>query len=181
MKLQRLFAAVSALALVTAAGVAATALRQEAVQPSQMHAWMQRHAGMWDAKVSGMMGDSVGTWEMKAGPGGLWMVSEFKTDNMMGGPFHGMEFFGYDDATKTFSSYWIDSSSTRCSTLSGKYDEAKKTMTLHGKVPGPDGEMGDVTHVTTYPDADHMQFQMKGAGPDGSEMVYMTIDYTRRK
>ncbi|HVS18277.1 MAG TPA: DUF1579 domain-containing protein [Planctomycetota bacterium] len=181
MKFSRLFATVSALALVTAAGVTAAGLRQGPVEPDRMHTWLQSHVGNWDAKIDGMMADSVGTWVVKEGPGGLWLVSEFKTDDMMGGPFHGMEFFGYDADSKTFTSYWIDSSSTRCSKLEGTYDAATKTMTLHGKVPGPTGEMVDVTHVTSYPDADHMKFEMKGAGPDGSEMTFMTIEYTRRK
>lgn len=180
MKLPRLIA-VSALALATAAGVAAATLRQGPTQPDQMHAWLQSHVGMWDAKIeSEMMGEAAGTWEVKPGPGGLWTVGEFKGD-MMGMPFHGMEFMGYDPAKSTFSSYWIDSMGPTCSKLEGKYDEAKKTLTMRGMVPGMDGTPAEATHLWTYPDNDHMRFEMKGKGPDGSEMTHMTIHYTRRK
>lgn len=180
MKLSRLFVTTSALVL-AAAGIAAATLRQGPVQPDQMHAWLQSHVGTWDAKIeSEMMGEATGTWEVKAGPGGLWLVSEFKSE-MMGMPFHGMEFMGYDPSDATFHSYWVDSTSATCSPLAGKYDEAKKTMTLRGTIPGMDGTASEATHITTYPDADHMKFDMHGKGPDGSDMKFMTIHYTRRK
>lgn len=177
MKLPRLIAATTILALAAVAGAAV--LRQGPAQPDKMHAWLQSHVGVWDAKLDMMGAESKGTWEIKAGPGGMWIVSEFKAD-MMGMPFHGMEFMGYDPAKGQFTSLWIDSMSTVSSRLDGKYDEAKKTMTLTGKVPGMDGQPADARHVTTYKDADHMTFEMYGAGPDGKEMKHMTIQYTRR-
>jgi hypothetical protein len=179
MKLPRLLA-VSALALATAAGVAAATLRQGPTQPDQMHTWMQGHVGMWDAKVTGMTGESKGTWEVKPGPGGLWLFSEFKSE-MMGMPFHGMEFMGYHPAKGMFSSVWIDSMSTESAKLEGKLDEAKKTLTMSGKSVGMDGQPTEVLQVWQYADADHMSFEMKGKNPDGTEMSYMTIHYTRRK
>jgi hypothetical protein len=180
MKFSRLFAASSALVLAAAVGVGAATLRQGPVQPDKMHAFLASHVGLWDAKVEMMGAESKATWEVKPGPGGLWTVSEFKGE-MMGAPFHGMEFMGYDPAKGTFTSLWIDSSSAVHSRLEGKYDEAKKTMTLRGTVPGMDGNPAEMTHVTTFPDKDHMSFDMIGKGPDGADMKYMTIHYSRRK
>jgi hypothetical protein len=180
MKLPRLIQGIAVLALVAAAGVAASSLRQGPVQPDQMHAWLQSHVGTWDAKVSGMMGESKGTWTVEAGPGGLWIAGEFKGE-IMGGPFHGMEFMGYDPESKSFTSYWIDSMSPRATVTSGTYDKASKTMTLKGETTGPDGSPMTMTNVSRYTDADHMTFEMMGPGPDGKDMTMMTIEYARRK
>ena len=95
--------------------------------------------------------------------------------------FYTAELLGCDPAKKTFSSTWIDSNSAVSVALEGKYDEAKKTRTMRGKSVGMDGQPAEVLQVWQYADADHMSFEMKGKNPDGTEMSYMTIHYTRRK
>jgi hypothetical protein len=179
MKLPRTFTTVAVLALLTAGGIAAS-LRQHAVAPSEQHKWLASHIGSWDAKVSFMGAESKGVWEVKAGPGDLWIFSEFKGD-MMGAPFHGMEFMGYDPDSKTFVSTWIDSMTPRAANTSGTYDKATKTLTMKGETQGPDGSPMTMTNVSTYADADHFTFEMKAPGPDGKDMTMMTIAYTRRK
>lgn len=178
MKLSRLFAASTLLVLAAAAG--ATALRQGPTAPSEEHRWLKSHVGMWDAKISGMLGESKGTWEVKAGPGDLWTVGEFKGD-MMGMPFHGMEFLGYDPDAKQYTSVWIDSMTPRPMPTTGTYDKASKTLTMKGESMGPDGKMAPMTNVSHYTDADHITFTMSGPGPDGKDMEMMKIEYTRRK
>ena len=178
MKLSRLFAASTLLALAAAAG--ATALRQAPVTPTEEHKWLASQVGTWDTKVSMMGAESKGSWEDKPGPGGLWTVGDFKGD-MMGAPFHGMEFMGYDPDAKKFTSTWIDSWTPRPTVSTGTYDKASKTLTMKGETMGPDGKMAPITNTSRYTDADHMTFTMSGPGPDGKDMEMMKIEYTRRK
>jgi hypothetical protein len=149
-------------------------------QPTQQHEWLQKHVGTWDAAVSGSMGESSGTCTYKAGPGGLWLVSDFDAP-IMGMPFQGMEVLGFDPSDSTFNSVWVDSMTTTATLMKGTYDKDTKTLTLRGESVGPDGSKTPMTNVTRYPDADHMVFEMKGPGEDGKPMTYMTIEYTRRK
>lgn len=179
MKFSRLLAVSSALVLVAVGSYATATLRQGPVAPTEAHKWMTTHAGMWDAKVSGMMGESKGTWEVKSGPGGLWNIGEFKAD-MMGMPFHGMEFMGYDPDSKTFTTIWIDSMSARAQTMTGSYDKATKTLTTKGEMVGMDGQMTDSMGITHFADADTMSFKMV-MGTDAAAEPMMTIEYKRRK
>lgn len=186
MQLRTLLLSASALLLAGAAGFATAHALQEGealsmtVEPSEQHRWLSSHQGTWDCAVEGVMGSSKATWVCEAGPGGLWNVGVFR-GQMMGAPFEGREFAGYDPATERFTSVWVDSWTTAPMLLEGSYDEAARRLTMHGTTPGPDGEPVRMTHVTEYPDADTMVFTMHGPGPDGSESELMKITYTRRK
>jgi len=116
----------------------------------------------------------------EAGPGGLWSVGTYRGE-MMGGPFEGREFLGYDPASETFRSVWIDSWITAPLLLEGTYDAAAKELTMKGEMPGPDGKPVESTQVTTYPDPDTMVFSMSAPGPDGQMAEMMKITYKRRK
>jgi len=64
--------------------------------------------------------------------------------------------------------------------LEGTHDKEKKTTTMMGEAPGPDGKMAKHKMVTHMPDADHMTFTMYIVA-DGQENKMMTIEYTRKK
>jgi len=176
----------SALLLAGAAGFAAARSLQEGgeamatPQPTEMHRWLATHHGTWDCKVEGSMGSSEATWVSEAGPGGLWNLGTFKGE-MMGMPFEGREFQGYDPQSQRFTSVWIDSWTMTPMVLEGSYDAAAKRMVLQGETPGPDGQPVPMTHITSYPGPDTMVFTMHAPGPDGQQAELMKITYTRRK
>ena len=64
--------------------------------------------------------------------------------------------------------------------LEGTHDKEKKTTTMTGEAPGPDGKMAKHKMVTHMPDDDHMTFTMFILA-DGQENKIMTIEYTRKK
>jgi hypothetical protein len=163
-----------------AAGFAAARTLQEgeamaAPQPTEQHRWLASHAGEWDAVVSGMGGDSKGTSKTEVGPGGLWVLTHFKGD-MMGGPFEGREFMGYDPATKTFNAVWIDSWTTTPIISKGTYDPKTQVQTMEGMGTGPDGTPQPHKFVTEFKGEDTMVFKMMAG-----DTALMTITYTRKK
>src|SRR5688572_754776 len=178
---------VSSLLVAGAAGFAAASSLQDkegaaemmaAPQPTEMHKWLTSHVGDWDAAMSGSMGDSKGSMKIESGPGGLWTLSHYKGD-MMGGPFEGREFMGYDPATDTFTVVWIDSWTTTPMVMSGKYDAKTKKMTLKGESQTPAGPM-PMSSVTEHPNNDTMVFTMSG-GPEGASAAMFKITYTRKQ
>ena len=64
----------------------------------------------------------------------LHLVSNY-SGNMMGMPFEGESVTAYDNATKQFTSTWIDNWSSGIMTMTGNWDEGTKTLTQTGKYP----------------------------------------------
>jgi hypothetical protein len=88
---------------------------------------------------------------------------------------------GYDPQKKKYVSVWVDSMSFRPVFFEGEMDDAKKTLTMTGEGPGPDGQVMKFKSVTTFRDADHMDFTMHIMTPDGTSAEIMTIEYVRKK
>ena len=89
MQIKQVFLGTAALLMTGAAGFAAArslAQEPEIAQPTKEHEWLATLTGKWDAKVSGMSGESTGTNTIESGPGGLWNVTTFASE-MMGQPF----------------------------------------------------------------------------------------------
>jgi hypothetical protein len=122
---------------------------------------------------------SKGT-ETNAMIGGLWLVSDFKSE-MMGQTFQGRGTTGWDPNKKKYVSSWIDSMSTGFTMGDATYDAATKTLT--GTMEGPDmsGNMVKMKETTQWKDADTKIFTMFAPGPDGKDVAMMKISYKRRK
>ena len=139
-------------------------------KPGPEHEMLAKRAGDWE--VSGA-GEGKSTSKMMLG--GLWLETTFK------GNFAGMDFEGrgldtYDPAKKKYISIWVDSMGTSPMILEGTYDKEKKTLTMEGEGPMPDGSTGKYTSVTEYPDDDTMHFTLSA---NGNEMV--KLSYKRVK
>lgn len=181
MRLRTMILASSALLLAGAAGFAAATATQESAKPGEQHKWLATHVGTWDTTVHAGPGEPTkGTSKAIAGPGGLWIVSDF-SGTMMGGPFTGHEVMGYDTAKGKFVNVWIDSTASGLYVGEGTYDPAKKALTMSMQGAAPDGTPMKMKNVTNYPDENTMVWTMFGAGPDGKEGEMMRIEYKRRK
>jgi hypothetical protein len=180
MKFRAKLVSASAIALLCAAGVSAAVRQEGAVQPTEQHKWLLSRVGTWDTAMSGMMGDSKGTWVVKEGPGGLWTVGEY-TAVMATGPFKGMEFMGYDAAKGEFNQVWIDSWTPTPLIMKGKFDKATQKLVLEGESEGPDGKPVKMTQVTHFEGPDSHTWEMQGPGQDGKPTTFFAIKYTRRK
>ncbi len=155
------------------------------VKPGPEHELLKADAGVWDATVEVMaapgqpMSTSKGV-ETNNLVGGLWLVSDFKSE-MMGAPFEGHGVMGWDTNKKKYVGTWVDSTSTGIWNSESTYDAATKTLT--GALEGPDhaGAILKMKSVVAHPDPDTRVFTMSAPGPDGKDMATMKITYKRRK
>ncbi len=155
---------------------------EEAAKPGDEHKKLAETAGEWTADVedysAGQPMKSTGTAKFTMLLGGRYLQQEFK-GSMNGEQFEGIGIVGYDNLTKQFQEIWIDSMGTaiyvsKGSRLDDKTTEAKGKMTMPGA-----GEM-EMRSVAKHADKDHMTFEMYGPGPDGKEMLFIKISYTRK-
>ncbi len=152
------------------------------LKPGPEHELLKSDVGVWDATVEmlgpgGSVSKGVETNSML---GGLWLVTDFKSE-MMNQPFEGHGVEGYDPIKKKYVGTWVDSMSSSLSISESTYDATKKTMT--GWIEGPDmsGKTAKMKAVTEQKDPDTRVFTMYMPGPDGKEVPGMRITYKRRK
>jgi hypothetical protein len=155
-------------------------------KPGPEHELLKRDVGVWDATVEMMSPQggapvvSKGIETSTLGPGGLWLLSDFKSE-MMGQPFQGHGITGYDPSKRKYIGTWVDSMSSGLGLVESTYDRAARKMT--GSFAGPDatGQTVNLKMVTEYKDDDTRVFTMYMIGPDGKETPSMRITYKRRK
>lgn len=158
--------------------VAVTAARaQEPAKPGPEHEHLKKYVGTWDAtmKMGGMDSKCTSTYKMDLG--GLWLSSTFDGE-VFGTKFQGKGMDTYDAAKKKYIGLWCDSMSTSPLVMEGTYDKDKKTLTLAGEGPGPDGKPQKHKSVTEWKDDDFFVFHMFMG--DGKDPMF-TIEYKRKK
>ncbi len=156
------------------------ALGQAPPAPGPEHEVLKKLEGTWNAKVKMGTNESPATATYKMICGGMWLMSDFQ-GQFADQKFSGQGLDSYDPEKKKYVSVWVDSMSTRPMLLEGTHDKEKKTTTMTGEAPGPDGKLAKHKMVTHMPDDDHMTFTMYIIGDDGQENKIMTIEYTRKK
>lgn len=157
--------------------------------PGKMHALLASWNGTWEGETT--LWDHEGAAPLKSTStavntmimGGRYQSSKH-TGNMMGMPFEGMSILAYDNATKQFTSTWIDNWGTGIMTMTGNWDEATKTMTLSGTMPDicRPGKACSLRETFTVIDDNTQNLVMYG--PDsktGKEFKTMEIKMTRKK
>lgn len=168
------------LAVAIALGSAIATNAQSMPTPAPEHEAMKKHEGVWLAKIKSNGTESTGTMTLKLDCGGLWMSSEFQAD-FGGQKFQGRGLDGYDPAKKKYVSVWVDSFSTSLLIMEGTMNKEKKTVTMFGEGPGPDGKPIKFKSETVFTDDDHQAFRMFAVDGDGKDMEILSIDYTRKK
>lgn len=155
--------------------------------PAEGHKALQGMVGTWDAEVTSWMEPgqppvmSKGTSENRMVLGGRWVESRF-TSEMMGMPFEGLGFTGYDNYKKKYIGTWMDNMSTAVMVSEGFYDAAGKVMTSTSTMDDfMTGKPSKIRMVTTIVDPDQHRFEMFGPDPSGKEVKQMEIRYKRRK
>src|SRR3989449_10727555 len=173
-------------AALLAAVLYAAAQAQEIPKATAEHAALGRAEGTWDASVEISMGPpgtppqiSKGVETNRLCCGGLWMITEFKS-NPGSSPFEGHGITGYEPAKKKYTSTWVDSDLTTPMTSEGAYDAAGKTLTMRGSMMSR-GKTMQWRDVEVWKDDDTRQFTMyrRGAARQGARRL--SITYTRRK
>jgi Protein of unknown function (DUF1579) len=158
----------------------------ELPKPGPEHEILKKDEGVWDATVEATMAPgappavSKGVETVKATGGGLWYVSDFKSE-MMGQPFEGHGVTGYDPVKKKYVGTWVDSMSSGLATSEASYDPATKSMTAWMEGPDSTGKVVKMKAVTEWKDADTRVFTLYQHGADGKDVQGLKITYKRRK
>jgi hypothetical protein len=159
---------------------------QEYMTPSDIHKMLASWDGTWNTEMTmympgappqKAMGKSVNKTIMK----GLHQTSTYSGD-MMGQPFEGRGTLSYDNHKKVFQSSWVDNMTSGMMKGEGTWDDASKTITIKGKMM--DGETKreiDYRQTQKIIDNNNQLMEMWGTGPDGKEMKFFEIKYTRGK
>ena len=155
--------------------------------PGDMHKWMAKTNGTWEAEVSQWMDAAAPPTKAKAinvqssALGGRYVIGKF-TSTMMGQPMEGISTMGYDNARKMFTSTWVDNMGTGIVHMSGTYDETTKTLNLKGHQTDPmTGKDSDIREEMKMIDDNTYTMTMYGAGMDGKEMKFMEGTFKRKK
>ena len=166
---------------------AAMEAMQKAATPGEAHKKLEAVVGTFDAKVKTWMDpskppeESTGTSENTWVLGNRYIQMKYQ-GTMMGQPFTGMGYQGYDNVTKKYVGTWMDTMSTGIMMTTGHADQSGKTMTMTGSAADPvSGKMMKLTEKITVKDNDHHSFEMWAPGPDGKPVKMMEIEYTRKK
>ena len=159
----------------------------KAATPGEAHRKLDAVVGTFDTRVRAWMdpaqppedstGTSVASWVL-----GNRYVEDKYEGTMMGEPFNGIGYTGYDNVQKKYVGVWVDSGGTGMMTMTGTMDAAGKVMTSKSSVWDPiTGKPSPIETKMTIVDNDHHTFEMWGKGPDGKMHRMLQIDYTRRK
>ncbi len=120
------------------------------------------------------------TSESKMVLGGRYQQTVHK-GSVMGMPFEGTGFVGYDNASKKIVSIWMDNMGTGIMHLSGEYD-GSPTMTLKGEVIDPlTGKAKSVRETFTIVDENTRKMEMFDTDETGKEYKSMEIFMKRKK
>jgi hypothetical protein len=159
---------------------------QEYMTPGDVHKMVASWDGTWKADMTMYMpgappqvapGKSVNKTILD----GRYQTSVY-TCTMMGMPFEGRSTMGYDNHKKLFVSTWIDNMGSGIMTGEGPWDEASKTITIKGKMMDAETRTEkDYRQVMKIIDDNNQFMEMYGAGPDGKEVKFFEIKYTRGK
>jgi hypothetical protein len=164
-------------ALLAVAFAAPATRAQEIPKPGPEHEVLKKLVGTWDLTMTAGGMESKGTVTYKLDLGGLWLVGAMEAE-LGGMKFQGRGMDTYDAGKKKYISVWFDSMSTHPMVMEGTYDKEKKSLTMTGDGPGPDGKPAKWKSVSEMPDDDTVNFRMYVG--DAKEPMF-TIVYKRKK
>lgn len=161
----------------------------EAATPGEPHKKLNDMVGTWQTTmrswINGPDGEptvSKGSSEIKWVLDGRFLQQDAKGE-MMGMPFSGIGFTGYDNINKKYVGYWIDNSSTGMYWSEGTLDKEGKVLTLIGKMDDVTTGEHDKTikFVHRFISKDKQVFEMHDLSlPEGKDRVG-EIEYVRAK
>ena len=157
-----------------------------AVRSLPEHTLLRRDEGVWNATIQIVPAPgaspevSHGTETNVLGPGGLWLISDFK-GQVMGEPFQGHGVLGYDPVKKKYVRIWVDSTQAFLWPSEGTYDPSTRTLTLWMESPDSSGQTVRFKTTTVWKDDNTRVYTMYAPASEAPESASMTITYKRRK
>ncbi len=155
--------------------------------PGASHKLLAGMVGSWKAEVKSWITPdrpsikSVGTVEQTMILDGRFLRQDF-SGGMMGIPYNGIGFTGYDNHTKKYVSTWMDSSSTAIINFEGTGGADGKTITQ--ETPYYDNPIRGTMKwrsVTKIVDDNTWIFELYGVDRNDKAERVMEISYTRKQ
>ena len=159
---------------------------EAASTPGPAHKALEAFVGNWKAEVkcwgepggspNVSQGTAKTTWILR----GRFLEEEFHGE-MMGKPFVGRSWMGYDNTKQTFNTVWVSDTQTSMFTSEGKGANGNKVITLEGKASCPASGRKDIPMKTVFRvlSPDKHVFEMFD-GSKGENTKTMEITYTRK-
>ncbi len=144
---------------------------------------LKKDVGDWNAEIrmfepgTDNVTKSKGT-EHNAMLGEMWLISHFKGE-MMGQPFEGASYTGFNAETGKYFGDWVDSMSPTPMKVEGTWDEKSQTLSSVGTGTDPDGNEMKFKMVTTRDKDGSRLFTMSMMVEGSPDMKMMEIHYTR--
>jgi len=153
--------------------------------PGAPHKMMGEEVGSWNCEMTFWMESDAkpeketSTAEIKMILGGRYQEAIYK-GTMMGQPFEGKSTMAYNNASKEFTSTFIDNMGTGMMIGVGKYNEASKMIELAGEMVNPTNSKKTKYRETyTFVDANTRKMEMFDT-KDGKEYKSMEIVMKRK-
>jgi hypothetical protein len=149
--------------------------------PGEPHKLLAKLEGSWTTRTRGWEGgkqvmESTGTCEQRLVLDGHYLRQEY-TGDMMGQPFTGINFLGYNNHTKKYESVWLDSMSTAIYFFVGKGSADGRTITQDCIYVDPVRGPAVWRSVTRIRDDNTLEFEMyiTPKGGKKEKMMEMTV------
>jgi hypothetical protein len=160
---------------------------REFARPGPDHEVLEGRVGKWNTLVrlwnepGNQPSFDKGTAEIRWILGGRYL-EEIYEGTLLGEPFQGRGFTGFDNLKEKYFTTWIDNAGTGVLHSEGTFDAASQSVTYAGECPDTT-EWKYVRSRTVEKgiDADHWTAQMYTPGPDGKDFLCMEIAYTRAR
>lgn len=158
---------------------------RELSTPSAPHNLLTKMEGSWSVKSTCWMEpgnpvESTGTSVQKMILDGRFLQQVFSGD-MMGSPFSGMGYSGYDNHTKKYVSTWMDTMGTGIYYFEGTADAEGRTISQTCNYDDPVQGPVKWRSVTRLVDDDTLEFEMYTTKESGNEEKMAEMTYTRSK
>lgn len=163
---------------------AQTAAWMKKNEPGPQHKNLGRFDGYYEFTAKAWPAPGQNPTEMK-GSSRLRMVlgarflQERMTADLMGAPFEGIGFTGFDTTKNKYVSTWTDSMSTFVTMLEGTETNNGDVLTFTGTSPNAAGGVDRLRLVWTYRDKDHHDSEMFITGADAKEYKAFEFHYTK--
>jgi hypothetical protein len=152
--------------------------------PGAPHKMLASLAGTWIAKSkagmeTGKIIEDTGISEQKMVLGGRFLQQEF-TGEMMGSPFTGIGYTGYDNHREKYISTWMDSMGTAILFFEGAAGADGKTITQECSYDDPVKGPMKWRSITRIVNDNSNVFEMYGIDKSDKQEKMMEITYTRK-
>jgi len=157
----------------------------KAASPGAPHQRLAQFEGSWNVTTKMWMAPgatpevSAGTATSKMVLGGRYLRERVESV-MMGMPFEGIGYTGYDNLKGKYVGTWVDNFGTGVLTVEGTWNEADNSLVTTAEMLDPmTGKMTSMRMVTRVVDANTHVAEFYQPGPDGVEFKGMELTYTR--